>query len=182
MYKRRNHVFMAALGAALSAGAAAVATAFDQAEKFAVTGALQVTHIITEQVCHFDTVAQLEAYLEAVADRHHWFRHDQAAPGAALDASNLVDTAGAQYDALATSTAADPTGAAQLAAAIAQADAANAAASASSAVHVDLDLDQLRAGTSPADAITVTTTEPAAPAADQAAPATEQPAANPAAQ
>jgi hypothetical protein len=178
MYKHRTHVFMSALGAALSAGAAAVATAFDQAEKFAVTGALKVTHIITEQVCDFDTLDQLEAYLNAVADRHHWFRHDQAAPGAALDASSQVDTTASQYDALAA-----------------------APADVASTVHVNLALDQLATGAAPADAITATVvtpdapiaapaepvapvepTEPAAPAADQATPATEQPAADPAAQ
>jgi hypothetical protein len=168
MYKRRNHVFMAALGAALSAGAAAVATAFDQAEKFAVTGALQVTHIITEQVCKFDTLDQLEGYLEAVADRHHWFRHDQADAGAAQSAST------------------DPTGSSQLAAAIAAADqaAASTASAPDSAVHVNLALDQLATGTAPADAITVTTTEPAAPAAEPVASSdtTEQPAADQAAQ
>lgn len=173
MYKRHHFRLMSALGIALSTGGAAIAAAFDTAEKFAVTGALKVTHIITEQVCDFDTIEQLEGYLEAVADRHHWFRHDQAAPGAALDESNQVDTAGAQYATL----AADLTGSTQLAAAIAQADAANAAASATSAVHVDLDLDQLRTGAAPADAITVTTTEPAAPIASSDTTTADTPAA-----
>ena len=93
MFKHRHsYVLMSALGAALSAGASAVAGAFDRVEEAAVTGLLRVTHAITEQVCEFNTVDEIENFLNGVADRHHWTRSDQptAAPAEA-SAGTVVD-------------------------------------------------------------------------------------------
>lgn len=90
---KRHFVLMSALGVALSAGAAAVASAFDATEKFVVTGALKVTHVITDQVCDFSTLDELETYLANVADRHNWFRHDQHTTAEATTAGS-DDTAG----------------------------------------------------------------------------------------
>lgn len=96
MYKRHHFMLMSALGVALSAGAGAIAAAFDSAEKFIVTGALKTTHTITEQVCDFDTLDQLEGFLAEVADRHNWFRHDQPAAVLTGSSAQLVssETAG----------------------------------------------------------------------------------------
>lgn len=87
---RRNAILMSALSAAFAAGGAAVTAAVESTEKFLVTGALKVTHTITEQVCNFDTLDQLEAYLDRVADRHHWFRHDVPAAELTDSSAQLV--------------------------------------------------------------------------------------------
>lgn len=120
---RRNAILMSALSAAFAAGGAAVAAAVESTEKFLVTGALKVTHTITEQVCDFDTLDQLENYLENVGDRHNWFRHDVPAASSTDSAADVgqlaapmslaaivgettaadqIDTTAAQVNALAT--------------------------------------------------------------------------------
>lgn len=106
---RSKAILMSALGVALSSGAVAVASAFNRVEEGIVELGLRATHAITEQVCKFDTVDQLEAFLDGVADRHHWTRSDtpavDLAPAAIAPdveaAGNLVDTTASQYDALA---------------------------------------------------------------------------------
>lgn len=135
MFKHRHHhVLMSALGIPLSAGAAAVAQAV---EHVAVDIGIKATHAFTEQVCHFDTVAQLEEFLDGVADRHHWTRSDKAEIPAAPLELTPIDTAGSD----------------QLAAAIANANALADATSgtvnptapdAPAPVEVQFDLAQLR--------------------------------------
>jgi hypothetical protein len=158
MYKRRTHFLMAAIGAALSSGAGAIAAAYPDDK-------LRVRHVDTEQECTFDDRAQLATFLTGVSDPDKWQPLGQ-----------LADVHAAPIDL---------TGSTELAAAIAAADQSTAIVTTAadpatitgaSTVTVNLALDQVAAGASPADAITVDVA-PAAPIASSDTTPAETPAA-----
>lgn len=142
MYKRRNHVLMAAIGAALSGGASAIAAAYPDDK-------LRARHVDTEQECAFDDRAQLASFMNGVADPDKWtvYGVDLAAPGA--DHAATFDT----------------TGATELATAIAQADAQAEQIATTGGKHIDIDLEQLRTD------VAANREEDTASSTDQAAPA-----------
>lgn len=84
MYKRHHFMLMAALGAALSAGAGAVAQAYEPATpEFPDDGKLRVKHSATGQVCEFDTAEQLDNFGKGIADhadRDSWQLVQRAIP------------------------------------------------------------------------------------------------------
>lgn len=164
MILKRNHfVLMSALGAMMSAGAAA-AHAIEDGVKEAIgyiEGKLHLIHAVTGQVNHFDDQGQVDTFLANVADPDSW-----VAPQP-MSLAQIVGTADV--------TQVDST--------------ADQVASLAPVTTVNLDLDQLRAGAAPADAITIDTAAAAASdvavdpaAANEAAPAVaEQTAETPAA-
>lgn len=79
----RKHLLMAAVGALLSAGAAAVATAYPD------DGRVHIRHAITAQECAFDDQAQLDTFLANVEDASNWQLCSQADPAGAVDLEQL---------------------------------------------------------------------------------------------
>lgn len=166
MFKHRHHhILMAAIGAALSTGAAAVATAYPDDK-------LRLRHVDTEQECTFDDRSQVDTFLAGVPDPHSW-----KAPGAELEAIAAPADTAAQHQHQVQPV--DATGSSDLAAAIEQANAQNAAIAGAGVKHIEVDLPQLHAqlaadkaaDAAASSASASSTTEPAAPASTEPAAA-----------
>jgi pyruvate dehydrogenase E2 component (dihydrolipoamide acetyltransferase) len=86
--KRHAHILMSALAAAFSAGGTVAAAPAD--------GRIRLEHVTTEQLNEFDTQAQADDFIKAVANPHEWKQHGATAAGAELALVDLEPAAAPQ--------------------------------------------------------------------------------------
>jgi hypothetical protein len=153
---RRSFALMMAAGLATAIGGAPVANA-------AVDGFITLVNAKTEQQCIFDYEDQVQAFLAAIPHPEDWQRLGGPAPEPIEPPA--TEPPATEPPATEPGTALEPP------------SPAPSPEPAPQGVIVNLDLDQVRAGVEPADAITVTATEPAAPIASSDTTTADTPAA-----